>query len=93
MRFDQYLAQYAATTRLVAKHHLLAEYLEPHIWTQGEDFTPRHYPGWRPPWLPDFLERDGLAPPSHVLLADGEGELREILAAADVLCPPRSRRG
>ena len=31
MRFDQYLAQYAATTRLVAKHRLLAEHLEPEI--------------------------------------------------------------
>lgn len=93
MRFDQYLAQYAATTRLVAKHHLLAEYLEPHIWTRGEDFTPRHYPGWRPSWLPDFLERDGLAPPSHVLLVDGEGELREIFAAADVSLPAEIAAG
>jgi two-component system sensor kinase FixL len=93
MRFDQYLAQYAATTRLVAKHRQLAEYLDSQIWTLGEDFIPRRYPGGRPPWLPAFLERDGLVPPSHVLLVDGEGALREIFAAGAVGLPAEIAAG
>jgi two-component system, LuxR family, sensor kinase FixL len=93
MRFDQYLAQYAATTRLVAKHRLLAEYLESQLWTRGEDYEPRSYQGWRPPWLPDFLERDGLVPPSHVLLVDGEGELREIYTAGAAPLPSEVAAG
>ncbi len=93
MRFDQYLGQYAAATRLVAKHHLLAEYLENQLWTQGEDFNTLRYWGWRPPWLPDFLERDGLTPPSHVLLVDDGGKLREIYAADDTSLPAEIAAG
>ena len=73
IRFDQYLSQYTATTRLVAHYRRLAEYLESRTWRAGEAFTPRHRVGTRPGWLPDYLEREGLVPPAHVLLVDRAG--------------------
>lgn len=80
IRFDQYLSQYKATTRLVAHYRRLAEYLESRTWRVGEAFTPRHRVGTRPGWLPDYLEREGLVPPAHVLLVDRAGEVREHYA-------------
>jgi len=78
MRFQQYLGQYAAMTRLIAKHRLLADYLESGRWNRGEGVSLVRHEERRPSWLPDFLERDGLLPPSQVLLVDREGVPREI---------------
>jgi PAS domain S-box-containing protein len=78
MRFDQYLDNYSATARLLANHRRLAEYLEPLFWTEDEDFEPRRYREFRPDWLPDFFDRNALTPPSHVLLVDTKGHIREI---------------
>ena len=81
IRFDQYLANYAATVRLLANHRRLAEYLEPVFWTRGEAVKPRHYRQFRPDWLPDFFDRNALASPSHVLLVDFDGRIRELYQA------------
>ena len=83
IRFDQYLSQYTATTRLVAHYRRLAEYLESRTWRVGEAFTPRQRLGRRPGWLPDYLERDGLVPPAQVLLVDRAGEVREHYSLED----------
>jgi PAS domain S-box-containing protein len=83
MLFDQYLANYAATTRLLANHRRLAEYLQPVFWSFGDEVRPRFYATNRPPWLSDFFERNALAPPSHVLLVDANGRTREIYQARD----------
>ena len=87
MRFEQFLGQYAAMTRLVAKHRLLADYLEPRIWHLGEGVRPLRHEEERPAWLPDFLERDGLVPPSQVLLVDRDGVPREIYDRGEVALP------
>jgi PAS domain S-box-containing protein len=83
IRFDQYLSQYTATTRLVAHYRRLAEYLESRTWNPGKAFRPRLHSGTRPGWLPDYLERDGLLPPTHVLLVDSGGEVRELYSRDD----------
>ncbi|WP_052348267.1 PAS domain-containing sensor histidine kinase [Imhoffiella purpurea] len=78
IRFDRYLSSYAATTRLLANHRKLSEYLEPMFWSRDERVTPVVYKDFRPQWLPDFFERDALTPPSQVLLTDVQGRVREI---------------
>lgn len=77
IRFDQYLTSYGATVRLLANHRRLAGYLEPVFWTRREEIEPRSYQEFRPDWLPDFFERNALSPPSHVLLVDFDGRIRE----------------
>jgi len=83
IRFDQYMANYAATTRLLANHRRLAQYLEPLFWFPEESIEPVVYEGFRPFWLPDFFGRNALLAPSHVLLVDSRGQVREIYQAGD----------
>jgi two-component system sensor kinase FixL len=78
LRFDQYVENYAATTRLLANHRRLALYLEPLFWFNDEKVEPRRYEGFRPYWLPDLIGRNALAAPSHVLLVDNKGGIREV---------------
>ncbi len=78
IRFDQYLDNYAATTRLLANHRRLALYLEPLFWFADEDVQARHYEGFRPYWLPDLIGRNALITPSQALLVDNKGRIREI---------------
>jgi len=83
IRFDQYLENYAATTRLLANHRRLALYLGPLFWSEEDVVEPRHYQGFRPYWLPDLIGRNALTAPSHVLLVDNAGEIREIYSTTD----------
>jgi PAS domain S-box-containing protein len=87
IRFDQYMTNYAATTRLLANHRRLAQYLEPLFWFPEERIEPVVYAGFRPFWLPDFFERNALLAPSHVLLVDSRGQVREIYQAGDEALP------
>jgi PAS domain S-box-containing protein len=79
--FDQYLANYAATTRLLANNRRLAEHLEPLFWSRGEETEVRRYREFLPDWLPDFFGRNALRPPSHVLLVDKRGRIQEVYQA------------
>ena len=81
VRFDRYLAGYAMTTRLLANHRRLAEYLEPVFWSETDSARPVVYAEFRPFWLPDFFSRDALRPPSQVLLTDLQGQVREVYQA------------
>ena len=87
LRFDQYMANYAATARLLANHRRLAQYLEPLFWFPEEEITPVVYEGFRPFWLPDFFGRNALLAPSHVLLMDSRARVREIYQASDHALP------
>ena len=86
IRFDRYLATYGMTTRLLANHRRLAEYLEPLVWSEETAVDPVVYQEFRPYWLPDFFARAALRPPSHVLLADTKGRVRESFQAGSA--PP-----
>ncbi|MGB5736968.1 MAG: PAS domain-containing protein, partial [Thiohalocapsa sp.] len=87
LRFDQYMANYAATARLLANHRRLAQYLEPLFWFPEEQVDPIVYEGFRPFWLPDFFGRNALLTPSHVLLIDSRGRVREVYQAGDLKLP------
>lgn len=78
IRFDQYMTNYAATARLLANHRRLAEYLEPLFWLSDEEVEPVVYRKFHPSWLTDFFERNALPAPSHVLLVDTRGRIREM---------------
>ncbi|CRI65805.1 Multi-sensor signal transduction histidine kinase [Thiocapsa sp. KS1] len=83
IRFDRYLSNYGATTRLLANHRRLSEYLEPLFWFDDDDAVPVVYKEFRPHWLPDFFEREALSSPSHVLLTDPQGRVREVFQAGE----------
>ncbi|KAA6186351.1 PAS domain S-box protein [Thiohalocapsa marina] len=87
LRFDQHMANYAATARLLANHRRLAQYLEPLFWFPEEDITPVVYKGFRPFWLPDFFDRNALLAPSYVLLIDTRGRVREVYQAVEQAMP------
>jgi PAS domain S-box-containing protein len=87
LRFDQYMTNYAATTRLLANHRRLAQYLEPLFWFPEEQISPVLYEGFRPFWLPDFFGRNALLAPSHVLLVDSRGQVREVYQAGTLPLP------
>lgn len=88
IRFDQYVGSYAATARLLANHRDLAAYLEPLLWSDEDAFEPLSYEGFRPQWLPDFFDRNALATPSHVVLTDAAGRVREVYQAHAQPLPP-----
>jgi len=87
IRFDQYMANYTATARLLANHRRLAEYLEPLSWSPQQAVEPVIYRIFPPFWLPEFFVRNGLSPPSQVLLADTSGQVREIFQAGESSLP------
>jgi len=87
IRFDQYVTNYAATVRLLANHRSLAEYLEPLFWFPHEDVEPVVYREYHPSWLTDFIERNALPAPSHVLLVDSRGQIREMYQSGNAELP------
>jgi two-component system, LuxR family, sensor kinase FixL len=87
IRFDQYVTNYVATVRLLANHRSLAEYLEPLFWFSGEEFEPVVYRKFQPAWLTDFIEENALSPPSHVLLVDTRGRIREMYQSGSTELP------
>ncbi|MBK5963583.1 PAS domain-containing sensor histidine kinase [Thiocystis minor] len=83
IRFDRHLSSYSAMTRLLANHRRLSEYLEPLFWSENETLAPVVYKEFRPHWLPDVFEPAVLSPPSHVLLTDSRGRVREVFQAGE----------
>ncbi len=77
IRFDNYVESHISTTRLLANHRNLANYLEPIYWFQGESTPPVIY--YRnPPWLPAARLWRTLVQPAQILLIDRWGRTREI---------------
>jgi len=93
IRFDQYLKNYAMTARLLANHRSLAEYLEPRFWSPQDAFEPVVYRKSSPSWLTDFIERDALSAPSHILLVDTQGRIREVYQSGDAELPQELGQG
>ncbi len=92
-RFDQYLKNYAITARLLANHRSLAEYLESMLWSPQQVFEPVVYRKSSPSWLTDFIERNALSAPSHILLVDTHGRIREVYQSGDAELPRELEQG
>jgi PAS domain S-box-containing protein len=87
IRFDQYRKTYAAVIRLLANHRHLSDYLEPVIWASDDPVDTVSYRSGPPPWLPDTdLWRGGIRP-SHILLVDTAGRIREAYHLNDAPIP------
>jgi len=87
IRFDQYLKNYVTTVRLLANHRRLAEYLEPLFWSPQETFEPVIYREVLPSWLTDFIARSVFPAPSHILLVDTRGRIREVYQSGSTVLP------
>lgn len=82
IRFESYVAAHTSTTRLLANHRNLANYLEPIYWYDADGGVPViHYEN--PPWLPSAALWQTLVRPSQVLLMDRSGQTREIYNVGD----------
>ncbi|MEJ2576140.1 MAG: PAS domain S-box protein [Gammaproteobacteria bacterium] len=87
IRFDQYRDTYAAVIRLLANHRHLSDYLAPVIWAADDEVQLVSYRTGPPPWLPDTdLWRGGIRP-SHILLVDTAGRIREAYHLSDEPIP------
>ncbi|RMG33374.1 MAG: PAS domain S-box protein [Gammaproteobacteria bacterium] len=90
IRFDQHRRSYTYLARLMANHRRMAAYLETTIWP--EDGSEYHiYHGSRPPWVPRERIMPGVAQPSHMLLADEQGRIRETYYVTDDPLPASLR--
>jgi len=79
IRFDQHRGSFEFLVRLLANHRRMASYLEPIIWAEA-DATPevRNYWLEQPSWLPRGRIWRDVSQPSHLLLIDTAGRLREV---------------
>lgn len=77
IRFENSVSAHTSTTRLLANHRQLANYLEPIYWFEADKEPPLLYTR-TPPWLPPSSLWKRLVRPSHILLIDTRGRTREI---------------
>ena len=76
-RFNHFVEQYAAISRLLGNHKILAQYLSPLFWGRDELYFKMTYQKEIPDWLPGELLWQSLPSPSHILLIDRHGKIRE----------------
>jgi len=88
LRFDSFVQSYVNTTRLLANHRRMADYLEPLVWFSADDVPPLVYRERPPLWLPASAIEGLPVRPSHAILADVEGKIREIYQLSDQGLPP-----
>lgn len=86
IRFNGYRGTFTYLTRLLAHHRRMANYLEPIIWPE-ESWNLRIYQETPPPWLPRSQVWHSGLQPSHVLLADHAGGIREAFLVRGVALP------
>ena len=87
-RFDNFVQSYVNTARLLARHRRMADYLEPLVWFSADEEPPVVYRDRPPLWLPASAI-DGLpVRPSHAVLVDLDGRIREIYELSGEPLPP-----
>ncbi len=86
IRFDQHRQSYVYLARLLANHRRMAAYLEPIIWSEDQSSL-KDYQGTWPPWLPRQPIAADVSLPSHILLTDTAGQLREVFSNTEEPLP------
>ncbi|MES9879399.1 MAG: ATP-binding protein [Sedimenticola sp.] len=86
VRFNNSVAAHSSTTRLLANHRHLANYLRPLYW-RADDVSPPRLHKETPSWLPSPSLWLPLVQPSHILLLDLQGHTREIYQVGDRRMP------
>ena len=87
IRFDEYRRSFAYFARLLATHRRMADYLDPIIWGRRSPAMVHYDAGYPPPWLPDDLDWQGGGSPSHFLLMDTSGAIRELYSPDNEALP------
>ncbi len=77
VRFEHFVQQYRAISRLLAHHKVLAQHLSPLFWGRDDSFFRITHFEDIPDWIPGELLWQSLPPPSHMLLIDRYGKVRE----------------
>mgnify|MGYP001815333644 FL=1 len=86
-RFDRFLQSYAATTRLLANHRRMANYLEPLFWFSSDEEPPILYQESPPVWLSQKAMDGLLVQPRHALLVDFRWQIREEYRLGNTALP------
>lgn len=86
-RFDSFTQSYVNTTLLLAHHRRMADYLEPVFWFSNEGEAPLPYVNEAPVWLPEDAIEGLPVKPGLALLADLEGNIREVYQLGTRLLP------
>ena len=87
IRVDSFLKSYTTTTQLLAHHRRMADYLQPVVWFPSDNEPPVEYKETSPIWLPDEAIRRLPVLPSHVLLVDSQGTIREQYNLGNEMLP------
>ncbi|MGD8266215.1 MAG: PAS domain S-box protein [Chromatiales bacterium] len=87
IHFDHSLNSYKTAAQLLASHRRLANYLNPLYWFSDDQDPVIVYENNPPPWLPEPSRWKPLVSPSHILLIDSEGNLRELYEAQQIPLP------
>ena len=77
LHFNHSVESYDTTVRLLANHRRLANYLDPVYWFPDDFSDPIVYREKPPVWLPEPERWQPLVSPSHILLLDTSGQVRE----------------
>jgi PAS domain S-box-containing protein len=88
IRFDEHRDSFEYLARLLANHRRMAAYLEPLVWNDKESIELREYHLEQPLWLPRGRIWRDIAQPSHLILADRAGGLREVYSLSGEPLPP-----
>ncbi len=90
LRFDSFVQSYVNTTRLLANHRRMADYLEPLVWFSADEDPPVIYRGRQPLWLPVGAITGLPVQPDYAILADTGGRIREVYQAVERPLPPEA---
>ncbi|MEN8214118.1 MAG: PAS domain S-box protein [Pseudomonadota bacterium] len=85
--FHNAIQGYKTSVQLLASHRSLANYLDPLYWFAGDVEPAVVYREQPPPWLPSPSRWKSLISPSHILLIDSQGKLRELYQAGNLPLP------
>ena len=89
IRFDHFRQTYSAMTRLLANHRRMADYLDPVIWFADERGPRKVYRAdEQPRWMAEPAAWYRTIRPSHVLLVDAQGRIREEYRLRGDAVPP-----
>ena len=85
--FHNAIQGYKSSAQLLASHRRLANYLDPLYWFSDDQESVVVYHEKQPPWLPLPSRWKSLISPSHILLIDRMGVVRELYQTGDLPLP------
>lgn len=85
--FHNSIQSYKSSAQLLANHRRLANYLDPLYWFSDDPESVIDYYENQPPWLPQPSRWKSLISPSHILLIDRRGAVKERYQAGDLNLP------